>query len=89
VVPLAAYELAGHAPLLPLQDSAGSHVECVEARHTVPAAKMRHVPFVVAPAATEHASHAPALHEELQQTPSVQKPLWHWEAVLHAAPFAR
>ncbi len=45
-----------------------------------------HVPFEGAPAAVEHASQGPAPHAVLQQTPSVQKPLWQSHASVHAAP---
>jgi hypothetical protein len=35
--------------------------------------------------AAEHAWQTP-LHAELQQTPSTQKPDWHWSAIVHAWP---
>lgn len=42
------------------------------------------VPFLAA----EHAWHCP-VQPEAQQTPSTQKPDWHWSAALQAAPCAR
>ena len=45
-----------------------------------------HVPSTGAPAAIEHASHAPALHGPSQHTASAQKLDWHWVGPPHAAP---
>ena len=45
-----------------------------------------HTPSTGAPAALEHASHAPPLHAVLQQTPSTQLPLRHCAEVPHAVP---
>jgi hypothetical protein len=48
---------------------------------------LAHVPFVPAPAATEHARQVPA-HASLQQTPSAQKPLEHSPPRTHTCPAA-
>jgi hypothetical protein len=48
--------------------------------------KSRQVPSLLAPAATEHASQAPASHAELQQTPSTQKLELQSAAATHPAP---
>jgi len=45
-----------------------------------------HLPFFGAPAATEQASHAPALHAVSQQTPSAQKPLGQSAPEAHGSP---
>jgi hypothetical protein len=45
-----------------------------------------HVPFTAAPVATLHASHAPAEHAVLQQTPSAQCPLRQSLAEAHVDP---
>src|SRR5262249_50000042 len=49
-------------------------VHALPSLHALPVNSL-HVPFVSAPAFTEHASHGPALHAVSQQTPSTQKPL--------------
>jgi hypothetical protein len=52
---------------------------------SVPDATGVHVPFIVPPAATLHATHA-VLHAVEQHTPSTHCPLAHWFAPIHAAP---
>jgi hypothetical protein len=76
----------GQTPELPVQNSSASQSPA-EARQTVPVGRVAQVPLRVAPCAVEQASHAPALHAELQQTPSVQKPELHCEPSEHEAPF--
>ncbi len=51
----------------------------------MPLARIAHVPFVVPPLATEHASHDPP-HAVLQQNPSTQFPVAHWLLAVHAVP---
>ena len=72
-----------HAPLW----HASLWVQLFPSLHGVPLSKVQ-VPSAVDPAATEHASQAPALHAVAQQTPSTQKPLAQSSAVPHAAAIA-
>ena len=57
---------------------------------TPPLSTPEHVPAVLVLVALQVLHRPPdvaSAHKVLQQTPSVQKPLWHWLALVHAAPF--
>jgi hypothetical protein len=82
--PASTKPLLGHAALVPSQRSSASQVP-LAVRHTRLGPSSPHVPSVVAPCATLHASHAPA-HAVLQHTPSTQLPDWHSVAPPHTTP---
>src|SRR4051794_26717517 len=74
--------------LVPVQTPAWHMSVCVQALPSLHATPVRsvHVPSAAPPAAIEQASHGPAPHAALQQTPSAQKPLWQLAPVAHAMP---
>jgi hypothetical protein len=72
------WEGAAHIVGFPLMQTplwqTSACVQAFASLHATPD-KSLHVPLTSAPAAMEHASQAPALHAESQQTPSTQRPL--------------
>ena len=86
------WSCAAHVTGLPPVQTPAWHVSlCVHALpslHAVPVSRAQ-VPSTAAPAATEQASHAPALQAALQQTPSAQKPLSHSAPPAQGLPLLR
>jgi hypothetical protein len=83
-LPEPAKPLAGQSGEEPVQRSSTSQL-LVAPRQTREALSSAQVPLVEAPAATEHASHAPA-QAESQHTPSAQKWVVHSVAAPHGEP---
>jgi len=79
---------SSHAP--PVQRPSVPQLACVVVTHTlrgseVPLVTAAQVPSVPPVSAAVQAWHEP-VHALLQQTPSAQKPVAHWSAVVHGLP---